>query len=85
MSRRLDRLRAGEKRERRMSRNCDVCRTDLVGVVKRLRVTGKVTAVLLSFLSEKSLSDTKRITLICRVWVDFVAPRRIIRFKTYTS
>jgi len=41
--------------KRRVSRSCDVCSREMVGVVKRLRVTGKLTAVLLSFSLGKSL------------------------------
>jgi hypothetical protein len=60
MSRRRDRLRASEKHKRRVSRTCDICRRDIVGVVKPLRVTGKVTAVLLELLVGKiTLSDSQ--------------------------
>ena len=55
MSGRRDRLLAVENRKRRVSRTCDFCRKEKVGGVKRLRVSGNVTAVLLSSLSEKSL------------------------------
>jgi hypothetical protein len=53
-------LRVGEERKRRVSRICDVYRKELVDVVRQLRVTGKVTAVVLSFSLGKSLlSDSQ--------------------------